>query len=72
MARRNAQPEVIGKPAMFCAITTPNGFVPAQAQPIPYGIQTMPMATIASIFIARLIVTMIGISGTYSSPMPMV
>ena len=36
------------------------------------GNQTIPMATMASIRMARLIVTMIGTSGTYSSPMPIV
>ena len=72
MIIRNSQPDVIGTPAIFCAIITPNGLVPAQAQPMPYGTQIMPIATIASIRIARLILTMIGMSGTYSSPMPIV
>ena len=72
MTRRNAQPEVMGTLAMSCAMMTPKGFVPAQAQPMPYGIQTIPIATIASMRIARLIVTIMGISGTYSSPMPIV
>ena len=65
-------PEVMGTPAMPCAMITPNGLVPAVAQPMPYGTQIMPMATTASIFIASAMVTRIGISGRYSSPIPIV
>ena len=32
---RNSQPEVMGRPAMFWAMMTPKGLVPAQAQPMP-------------------------------------
>ena len=64
MINRNNQPEKSGTFAMLCAMTRPNGLNPAQAQPMPYGTYTIPMATNASVCIARLMGTIIGINGT--------